>query len=356
MSINWSAKLFGILGAALGAAVAASALPDNPYQRWQQVENTLYANAAWSYERIHFDPRPVDVAIIGSSRSQIGLSAPRIAASLAALGSPATVANMSVIEDGRNIEWAIVNELFKIKHPRLIIVGINEDYNRWGHPGFKYVASAAALAWPPAPFLHNSLYDVTYLPYRQMRLFAASLFPDAFGLRTRFDRVRYNTLPTDFTTSQVMTDGVLIDMQQPHSPAELRAEMRAFAAQQRPSRIPELVTPVTDADNPVYLTQIARLAAAHGTRLMFVFLPHFEGSTAIEGRGFYARLGHIEDYGDLSRDPSLYQSFSHLNHAGAMIASDRVATAAALLLVNVPAHALAPAAAARYAAVAGGKL
>lgn len=330
--INWPAKLLGILAAALLTAVAAAALPDNPYQRWQQVENTLFANAAWSYERIHFDPRPVDVAIIGSSRSQIGLSAPRIAERLAALGQPATVANMSVIEDGRNLEWAIVDELFKVKHPKLLVILVNEDRNRWGHPGFKYVAPAAAIASPPQPFLHNSLYDITYLPFRQMRLFAASLFPETFGLRTRFDPARYAALPTDFTTSQVMTDGKLIDMEVVHTPDELQAEARAFAATQEPSRIPRALAPVIEADDPVYVGAMARLAAAHDTRVMFVFLPKFGGSTMIASYDFYAEVGPIENFGDLSRDPALFQSFAHLNRRGAIIASDRIAAAAAPLL------------------------
>ncbi len=334
--INWSAKLIGILAAAFLTAVAAAALPDNPYQRWQQVEDTLFANATWSYERIHFDPRPVDVAIIGPSRSQIGLSAPRIAEQLAALGQPVTVANMSVIEDGRNLEWAIANELFKVKHPKLLIILVSEDRNRWGHPGFKYVAPAAAVAWPPQPFLHNSLYDITYLPFRQMRLFAASLFPQTFGLRTRFDPARYAALPTDFTTSQVMTDGKLIDMDVVHTADELRAEARAFAATQKPSKVPRALAPVIEGDDPVYVGAMARLAAAHHTRVMFVFLPEFGGATVIEGRDFYTRFGPVADYGDLASDSRLFQSFSHLNRRGAMIASDRIAAAAAPLLAAAP--------------------
>lgn len=352
--IDWAGRLIAILGVALVAAVAAAALPDNPYQRWQLIENTLYANATWSYERIHYDPRPIDVAIIGPSRSQIGLSAPRIAARLAELGHPATVANLSVIEDGRNIEWAIADELFKAKHPKLLVVLINEDYNKWGHPGFKYVAPAAAVAWPPAPLLHNSLYDITYLPFRQLRLFAASLFPAAFDLRTRFDPVRYAALPTDYTTSQVIADGVRIDMEQTHSAQYLRDEMAAFAATQRPSKMPRLLQPITDADNPVYIRQIAALAHRHGTPLLFVYLPHFEGPRTIEGRALYAGLGRIEDYGDLADDPALFQSFAHFNHAGAMVASDRIAAAAAPLLPAAPDRALATAGSGGYATAGDG--
>ena len=325
---NWTRTLLATLGIALLIAIGAAALPDNPYQRWQLVENTLFANATWSYERIHFDPRPVDVAIIGSSRSQIGLSAPRIAARLAALGAPVTVANMSVIEDGRNIEWAIVDELFKTKRPKLLVVLVNEDMSRWGHPGFKYVAPAAAIAWPPEPFLHNSLYDIAYLPFRQLKLFAARLSPEVFGLRTAFDPERYRRAPIDYSVSQVLADGKFVDMDTPHSAEYLRDEERAYEATTRPSQLPPFVAAITDRDNEVYVTRIAEIAKAHGARLLFVLLPKFEGSTIIEGQAFYAALGHVENYGDLARDPGLFQSFAHLNHAGATIASDRVARAA----------------------------
>lgn len=344
---NWSARLLGIVTAALVTAVAAAALPDDPYQRWQSVENTLYANAAWSYERIHFDPRPVDVAIIGSSRSQLGLSPVRIAEGLAARGRPVTVANMSVIEDGRNLEWAIADELFTVKRPKLLVILISERFNRWGHPGFKYLAPAAAVAWPPAPFLHNSLYDLAYLPFRQMTLFAASFFPQVFGLRRDFDPAKYAALPTDFTSNQVLSDGKLIDMDVGHPAEDLREEARAFAAKQQDSLVPAALTPITDADNPVYVGRIVDLARHHGAQVLFVYLPEFEGPTTIEGERYYARLGPVENYGDLARDPAMFHSFAHLNHAGAMIASDRVAAAAARLL---PGPALAGGSPGRYPA------
>ncbi len=324
---NWAAKLLAILGVALLAAVGAAALPDHPYQRWQLIENTLYGNATWSYERIHFDPRPVDVAIIGASRAQLGLSAPRVAERLAAAGVPLEVANLSVIEEGRNIEWAIADELFKVKRPKVLVLSISERYNLWGHPGFKYVAPGGALVSPPAPLLHNSLGDLAYLPYRQLMLFAASLAPSLFDLRDDFDPERYAAKPTDYSQTRVLADGKRIDMDRTVSADDLRAEARAFAAVRRPSRLPARIAAVTDRDNSVYVAAIARLAARHGARLIFIFLPEFDGVTTIEGRANYARLGRVEDFGDLAHDSSWFQSFAHLNHRGAMIASDRLAAA-----------------------------
>lgn len=327
MRLRWSRRLAAILGVALVAAVGAAALPDHPYQRWQLIENTLYANATWSYERITFDPRPIDVAIIGASRAQLGLSAPRIAERLAAAGLPLEVANLSVIEEGRNMEWAIVNELFKRKRPKVLVVSITERYNRWGHPGFKYVAPTSAIVAPPAPFLHNWFSDLPYLPYRQLMLFTASLAPSLFDLRDGFDAQRYAAKPVDYTQSHVLTDGRRIDMDRTVAADDLRAESRAFEAIRKPSSLPARIAAITDRDNSVYVAAITRLAARHGTRLIFLFLPEFDGPTTIEGRTAYARLGQIEDYGDFAHDSRWFQSFAHLNHRGAIAASDRLAAA-----------------------------
>jgi hypothetical protein len=332
--INLRAALLAIFGVAGLCAVAAACLPDNPYQRWQLIEGTLYDNARWPYERAHFDPAPVDVAILGSSRARLGLSAPRIAATLGRLGQPACVANMAVIEDGRNIEWAIADQLLATKSPRVLVIAVNETPGRWGHPGFKYVAPASAIAWPSSPLLHNSFYDIGYLPYRQLRLFAASLWPGTFGLRTRFDPQRYSASRTDDSISHVQEDGKRIEMDRPVPRDVLQAQAAKARARPASSMVPRAVTGWTDADEKTYITAIADLARQHGTRLAFVFLPQFGGSTMIEYRDFYAQFGMVIDNGDLAQRDGLFQGWAHLNRAGAVIASDRVAGAIAPLLAG----------------------
>ena len=335
--LRWPLTLIAILGTALVAAAGAAALPDNPYQRWQLVEHTLYANATWSYERIRFDPAPIDVAVLGASRSLMGLSAPRVAADLAAAGRPLTVANLSVVEDGRNLDWAIADELFRAKRPKVVVVMIGESVHRWGHPGFKYVAPAGAVAAPPAPLLHNSLADLAYLPYRQLTLFAARLAPGVAGLRDAFDPAAFAAKPDDYTRSQTLADGKRIDMDGAMTAGDLDAERRTFAAARHESRLPAAIARFTDRDEPVYVDAIARLAADHGARLIFVFLPEFDGATTIEDRAFYAARGAIADDGDLAHDPGLFQSFAHLNRRGALIASDRLAATIIAVLPSTPA-------------------
>ena len=318
-----------ILGFAVVAAVVACLLPDDPYQRFQLLDGTIYQSLRWDYERIHFDPKPVDVAIVGPSTSVLGLSAGRLEQDLAAEGKAASVANFSIIADGRNVEWAIINELYKTKQPKVIVVAIDQTPHPWGHPAFKYVASADAIAAPPSPLLHNFLYDIFYLPFRQIELFTARLFPNTLGLSNRFDPIRYARTPTDFTVSHQMEDGKWIDMDQEIPRETLLADHRAHVAGRKGSIVPRALSRIVEADDHDYVREIARLAAAHGTRVVFVQIPMFNGAPTVGDKAFYGRFGPVLDDGDLAQQDRLYQGWAHLNHAGAMILSDRVARAVA---------------------------
>src|SRR5947209_3340808 len=88
-----------------------------------------------------------------------------IAARLAAAhGAPANVVNVSVPATGRNVQWAVVDELLKGKSPKVMVIGVDAHPAHYGHRAFKYVAPRDAIIAPPAPLLHSYLYDLAYLP------------------------------------------------------------------------------------------------------------------------------------------------------------------------------------------------
>src|SRR5882757_8721718 len=117
-------RVLFILATAFGLAIGATFLPDNPYQRFQLLDGTRYP-ISWCYERLHFDPRPVDVAIVGDSRTRLGLRASRIEQQLAEAGKPGGVVNLSLVGAGRNAEWVLVQELLKTKKPKELVVAID---------------------------------------------------------------------------------------------------------------------------------------------------------------------------------------------------------------------------------------
>src|ERR1700733_10720602 len=196
-------QLLSTILAALAVALILSAavclLPENDYQKWQLQDPD--GRLRWIYERIHFDPTPIDVAIVGPSRAQLGLSAAAIEHGLAKQGKSASVVNFAVPGTGRDIQWAILNELFKAKSPKAVVLEVEEEPYPFGHFFFKYAAPAEAIAFPPSPFLHNYLYNLAYLPIRKVKLFGANLFPHLFGLSKQFDPEHYAKNRTDYSTS-----------------------------------------------------------------------------------------------------------------------------------------------------------
>jgi hypothetical protein len=321
-------RLFGVLGAALAVALVLSAavclLPENDYQRWQLQDPD--GRLRWIYERIHFDPTPIDVAIVGPSRAQLGLSAAAIEQDLAKQGKPANVANLALPGDGRDIQWAILNELFKAKSPKVIVLEVEEEPYPFGHFFFKYAAPAEAIVFPPSPFLHNSLYNLAYLPIRKLKLFGANLFPDLSGISKQFDPEHYAKNRTDFSTSFPGEFGKLVDMEHPVPRETLLAEPRQPVPR---TLVARLLTRINGGEDHLFIEKIAREAKAHGAKLVFVHLPMFEGPQTASDEDFLKQFGPVLNYGDLAPNDELFENWSHLNHAGAMKASSRLADAIA---------------------------
>jgi hypothetical protein len=70
----------------------------------------MYEHFHWMYEQIHFDPKPIDIAILGLSRTKVSLSAAAVVRRLALYGKQANVANFSLEGPGRDVQLAILDE------------------------------------------------------------------------------------------------------------------------------------------------------------------------------------------------------------------------------------------------------
>jgi hypothetical protein len=322
-----------VLAAALALAVAATFLPDNPYQRFQLLNGTIYARASWAYQRMHFDPRPVDVAVLGSSKALMGLKAAEIERQLAADGKPASVINLAMEGDGRNIQWVLVRELLETKRPKVIVLAIDDQPHPWGHDAFHLIASSGDIWGEAARGLHDTKKDLMYLPFRQLKLTGARFAPEVFGMQAGFDPKRYSLVPDEFPERYQTAAGKWIDMSQVTPRDDLLSEAATYGYRfGRHSKLPAPVRAITDADDRVYTDMIAKAAAAHGVKLLFVYQPGFNRNEPISNLAYYQSLGAIQDSSDLYDKDTLFFDWVHLNTAGAKIMSDRVADAVAKLL------------------------
>jgi hypothetical protein len=328
-------KTMAILGAALACAIVAIWLPEDPYQRWQLLDGTIHANARWIYERCRFDPTPIDVVFLGPSRTMAGVNAPRLARALAARGLPSNVVNFSLPETGRNINLAVAEELFAHKQPKLLVIGVIEKPSRFGHSAFKYVADRRMIVDPGYLSDANYFSDLIYLPFRQMRLFAADLLPGGLGLAKEFDPAHYKGSSIDTTGSVVLPDGRVKDGEDPASAAELARGVNKLERAEHAPFLPDSLANLEFGDERHNVAQIVRLARQHGAKVAFLFLPYYSGPSVVHGAQFYDRYGPILNAAFIGQHAELFADYGHLTRQGARILTDWLIEPVAALL-NAP--------------------
>jgi hypothetical protein len=306
-----------ILATAILTAAIACALPDNAYQRWQLLDGTIHANLRWIYERCHYDPAPIDVAFIGPSRTEMGVNAPRLSAALAARGLPDKVVNFSLPEAGRNINYVVAHELLQTKRPRLIVLGVAEKPSRFGHPAFKYVAPASLVVDPGYLGDLNYFSDLVYLPYRQLELAAADVFPGLSGLRKTFDPAAFAGDSVDTTGNQILPGGVVKDGETPAALPELKRGVRKLEAGNHPPILPARLADAEFGDERHYVTEIAQEARAKGVPVIFLYLPYFGDRSDVQERPFYEQFGQVIDARFLAPHAEWYADYGHLTRTGA---------------------------------------
>lgn len=262
-------------------------------------------------------------------------NAPRLAADLAARGLPSNVVNFSLPESGRNTNWAIAEQMFAAKKPKLVILGVTEKPSRYGHPAFKYLAEPDAIADPGYLSDWNYFSDLIYLPFRQMRLFAANWFPGALGLTKAFDPSHYRGSSIDTTGSIVLPDGRIKDGENPGSQAELMRGVRKLEDGVHPPILPSRFADLEFGDERHYTEKIAELAQKNGAKVAFLFLPYYTGPSElqkVQELKFYEQYGPVLNGGFLASHAEWFGDYGHLTRAGAQVLTDRLAEPVAQLL------------------------
>lgn len=306
-----------MLSVALAMCAAVSLLPHNPYVRFQQLRDTIQFHAQWNYERIELDSAPIDVAVVGNSRLEAGVSAPELQALLRQRGQPdVRVANLSMPQEGRNIHYVIAKRLLE-KHPEVktLIVSVVEQQPRTGHPAFRYLADARDVV--AAPMVLNLDYagDLATLPYRQMSLWAQSLAPQAFGDKTALSSA-YEGTDRDTTLTFTLPDGRIVDRDKIIPLPKITADAQAAIRGGSGSLLPASMADLEYAIERRYTEQIAALSKAHGVRLIFLRLPIYSDHRPVADIDFYRKYGQVLSADFLSTDHTLYSDYGHLNRRG----------------------------------------
>lgn len=303
------------LTAALCTAVTF-ALPHDAYIRHQAFSGTIFDRLAWIYERAVFDDTPMDVVIIGSSRSARGANAAALEATLDGVH----VANLSMPASGLDVRLAKFATLLEAgKAPKLLVLGVVEALPRFGHQAFGDLATTQQLVSAP-PLINATLpANLAGLPYRQLELALASRLPEAFGHQRNFDQAAYRGPTPDhrrFNNPDWSAEQEAAFTTRAAHAATLDQETVRRQAEITPPLLPGLVSGLEFGVSRSYLRRIASMAETAGTEIVFLHLPFYRGYPAPIDRAWLERLGDVWTPPIDREDPENYVDAAHLSQKG----------------------------------------
>lgn len=325
------AVLFGAGFLAFLATLAAMvAIPHDAYVRWQAVRTEAFARLGWSYERIHFDPTPIDVALIGTSHTMNGIDGLAVAQRIAAEGVRAqdgrclTVTNLAIPAYGRNMHWLVMRELLSQRKPRAIVLEVMENETRKAHPLFYTVASLKDVIEAPRLFNINYVGDLIRLPSRQVELGMESFAPADFGLKTTFDPVQYDGSTVDNTrVVSVHGQAFTPPLTRVMDPAKLEAERAALWANKNLHFLPKQLAEYEYAVPNRYVRAMLELADRAHVPVYLLYLPGYGQPPQPYDISLYGKRPLLL-MNDILAHREYWQDVHHLNSQGAASASQRL--------------------------------
>jgi hypothetical protein len=323
---------------AIALLVSLCLLPHNRYLRFQSLTDPQVVKASWIFERIHFDPTPIDIVFIGTSHTVFGVNSAIVEqACRAAGGGHCRTVNFGMEHLGRDLHWLISREVLQSRRPRLLVIEVQEREPRAMHPAFPYLANAGDVV--AAPLILNTAYfpNLTRLPLRQASLWARTITPTLFGARMIFDPKRYRGPHWDDTYAETGSPEHPIANASPriaiHSAADLEFERAHPQSNEGVAfRLPGPLHALEYRATITYLDKLTTLARLKGIPVRFLYMPSYGSTESPEFSEYYQ---HAAPMWQMPKDvllrPGLWLDVGHLNYAGAtkfshwlgnMVASD----------------------------------
>ena len=205
---------------------------------------------------------------------------------------------------------------------------MTEQEDRKPHPDFIFRADARDVLG--APVWINTRYwtDLARLPGRQVDLFLETAL-QSYGWRTpEFTPPPYEGPNLDRTEQLRTLDGTVHSLRDGHTFEEMEAMRKIQEAQITPAVLPAALDWLENRFPRFYIDLIFDLAARHGTKIVFVYLPRYGGPAAPPPyEKLYAkRAGLINPWATV-QDFRLWFDDTHVNAAGSRLLTDAVADA-----------------------------
>jgi hypothetical protein len=290
-------------------------LPHDRYIRFQAAREPEIHKIGWVYERIHFDPTPLDVALVGSSHTEYDLDGATIEKNL--VDSPAAgwhVANLGIIHPGRDLDYLMASEAINFAHPRLLLIEVQYEEPRATHPAFALFADAGDIVAAPLVINTNYPSNVAHLPARQVSLAVQSLLPGLFDAHRQFQPALYRGTQFHDSLGEL---GTTIPRDTVLSTAQLCAQEADFLKLTGgKTRLPASLRGLEFRVSLLYLAKIVNLAQSHHVPFAFLYLPGWHQAAQPTQVGVYRGYGAVWSAPEVFAQENIWQEVNHMNLAG----------------------------------------
>jgi hypothetical protein len=251
--------------------------------------------------RMQTDPRPIDVAFIGSSHTVLGIDDAGIERAMHARGFNVQVANLGMFFMARDLQYWLERKLLASKQPALIVIQIDEHTGPYSHEYMPYVGNARDMLVGGVPL---NFPRMLALSLKEQFLGLVDAVAPGRGPLTPQQHWAYGWAPAQGVWSgQRTTTSLGEKLQARFGPSTRRAIFRA-----------------TDYYEKGAITRMTALAKAHKAHVVFLYLPEYQFAAHPDPEtiAWYARLAPVivvpKSIGD---DRVNWLDESHLNRNGA---------------------------------------
>jgi hypothetical protein len=238
----------------IGGIVVLFILPVNKEFTYNFVKGECNNKASWIYHRIFKNPKEIDIAFSGASQTSCAIMDSLIEDNLRInMGEELNVANLGYCRRGRDLQYAILKDLFEHKHPKILVVEVAEDEPKKSHPVFPYFANSTDL-FGSAVFFNQRYFSAIFK-----------------GLVIRFEQLKAQIYSSS-TTSENHPDYSYIPTQHVATAETIDENKLAWKNRQLKTKS-EFQRKIELNYSKNYLQKIAKLATDNNCQLLLLYLP-----------------------------------------------------------------------------------
>jgi len=262
--------------------------------------------AEWIYQRVFENQEKIDIAFTGASQTSCAITDELVEKQLdSALNSELKVASLGYCRRGRDIQFAMLKDLFAHKKPKLLVIEITENEPAKSHPVFPYLTESkdvlGSLVFFNQRFLSN-IYKALVVRFEYCKNRFFGIQADKPGAISNFGYI---------SSSQVVNLDELNKNQQ---------TWKKKLANPKPALISKI-----EIKYPLhYLEKIVKLANSNHCEVVFLYLPEYgSGLKEPENIRIYRNIAPVILLPDsIIQNKTNWKDPMHFNDAGAKQASD----------------------------------